>query len=113
MKNYKNIIKRGDVYLANLNPVIGSEQGGFRPVIIISNESCNRFSPNVICAAITSKTDFSGLPTHINIKHSFVSGVLLAEQIRTISLKRLCKKLGHIDDMSAIDIAIKKSLALN
>lgn len=107
----KKRIERGDVFIADLSPVKGSEQGGCRPVVVISNELCNRFSPNVICVAITSKLD-STYPTHVIVNKSFVYGTIMAEQIRTVSLERLHKKLGKITDMSEIDEILRISLAL-
>lgn len=100
------VIKRGDMFYADLSPVIGSEQGGIRPVIIIQNDIGNKHSPTVIAAAITSQTGKSKLPTHIEIegKNSGLKAdsVVLAEQIRTIDKSRLKEKIGHIDDNSII-----------
>ena len=96
------IIKRGDMFYADLSPVIGSEQGGIRPVLIIQNDTGNKYSPTVIAAAITSQTGKSKLPTHIEItsKENGLKSdsVVLAEQIRTIDKSRLKEKIGHIDD---------------
>lgn len=97
-------IKRGDMFYADLSPVIGSEQGGIRPVLIIQNDLGNKYSPTVIAAAITSKTGKTKLPTHIEINSS-LSGlknksVVLTEQIRTIDKSRLKERIGHIDDES-------------
>ena len=95
-------IKRGDMYYADLSPVIGSEQGGIRPVLIIQNDVGNKFSPTVIAAAITSQTSKSRLPTHINIDSKeyglMKDSVILAEQIRTIDKSRLKEKIGQVDD---------------
>ena len=101
------IIKRGDMFYADLSPVIGSEQGGIRPVLIIQNDTGNRYSPTVIAAAITSQTGKSKLPTHIEItsKENGLKSdsVVLAEQIRTIDKSRLKEKIGHIDDNKIIN----------
>lgn len=100
------IIKRGDMFYADLSPVIGSEQGGIRPVLIIQNDMGNKYSPTVIAAAITSQKSKNKLPTHIEI-NSENSGlksdsIVLTEQIRTIDKSRLREKIGHIDDISVI-----------
>ena len=101
------IIKRGDMFYADLSPVVGSEQGGIRPVLIIQNDTGNKYSPTVIAAAITSQTGKNKLPTHIEIG-SHDNGlksdsVVLAEQIRTIDKSRLKEKIGHIDDSSVMN----------
>ncbi len=112
-------VKRGDIYYADLSPVVGSEQGGTRPVLIIQNDVGNKFSPTVIAAAITSKTDKSKLPTHIDVyaEHYGLSrdSVILLEQIRTIDKKRLKEKMGHLDDdvMNRVNNAITVSFGLN
>lgn len=94
-------VKRGDIFYADLSPVVGSEQGGIRPVLIIQNDVGNKYSPTVICAAITSQINKAKLPTHIEIdccKYSLVKdSVVLLEQIRTIDKKRLREKIGHLD----------------
>lgn len=113
------MIKRGDMFYADLSPVVGSEQGGVRPVIIIQNDIGNKHSPTVIAAAITSQTGKSKLPTHIEIE-SKSSGlksdsVVLTEQIRTIDKSRLKEKIGHIDDdivMNKINNALGVSFGL-
>lgn len=111
-------VKRGDIYYADLSPVIGSEQGGTRPVLIIQNDVGNKFSPTVIAAAITSKTDKSKLPTHIDVfaeKYGLArDSVILLEQIRTIDKKRLKEKMGHLDDdvMNRVNSAITVSFGL-
>ena len=96
------IVKRGDMFYADLSPVVGSEQGGIRPVLIIQNDLGNKYSPTVIAAAITSQTGKNKLPTHIEIdskEYGLKSdSVVLAEQIRTIDKSRLREKIGHIDD---------------
>ena len=113
------IIKRGDMFYADLSPVIGSEQGGIRPVLIIQNDTGNKYSPTVIAAAITSQTGKSKLPTHLEItsKENGLKSdsVVLAEQIRTIDKSRLKEKIGHIDDtniMNQVNNAIGISFGL-
>ena len=100
------VIRRGDMFYADLSPVVGSEQGGIRPVLIIQNDLGNKYSPTVIAAAITSQKSKNKLPTHIEI-NSENSGlksdsIVLTEQIRTIDKSRLREKIGHIDDTSVI-----------
>ncbi len=96
------IVKRGDIYYADLSPVIGSEQGGVRPVLIVQNDIGNKYSPTVIAAAVTSQINKAKLPTHIEIDAAAYdlakNSVILMEQIRTIDKKRLKEKIGHIDD---------------
>ena len=108
------IIKRGDMFYADLSPVVGSEQGGVRPVLIIQNDTGNKYSPTVIAAAITSQTGKNKLPTHIEIGSNEIGlksdSVVLAEQIRTIDKSRLKEKIGHIDDdniMNQVNNAIR------
>ena len=95
------VIKRGDIFYADLRPVIGSEQGGIRPVLIIQNDVGNRHSPTVICAAITSKMNKAKLPTHIELNTSqcdiVKDSVILLEQLRTIDKRRLKDKVCHLD----------------
>ena len=95
-------VKRGDIYYADLSPVIGSEQGGLRPVLIIQNDVGNRYSPTVIAAAITSRMSKTHLPTHIDIYAEKAGlardSVVLLEQIRTLDKRRLKEKMGHLDD---------------
>ena len=112
-------IKRGDMFYADLSPVIGSEQGGIRPVVIIQNDLGNKYSPTVIAAAITSQTNKTKLPTHIEIdaKNQKLksNSVILTEQIRTIDKSRLKEKIGHIDDnavMNKINSALGISFGL-
>lgn len=112
-------IKRGDIYYADLSPVVGSEQGGVRPVLIVQNNVGNRFSPTVIAAAITSQQSKAKLPTHIPL-YANTSGlakdsVVLLEQVRTIDKRRLREKMGSVDDvsMNAINNAISISLGLS
>ena len=100
------LIKRGDMFYADLSPVVGSEQGGIRPVVIIQNDVGNKHSPTVIAAAITSQTGKTKLPTHIPIgsQNSGLKSdsIVLTEQIRTIDKSRLKEKIGHIDDENVI-----------
>jgi mRNA interferase MazF len=115
----KVIIKRGDIFYADLRPVIGSEQGGIRPVLIIQNDVGNKHSPTVICAAITSKMNKAKLPTHVEIdsqKYEIVKdSVILLEQLRTIDKKRLKDKVCHLDNeiLEKVDKALLISLELN
>ena len=111
-------IKRGEIYYADLSPVIGSEQGGMRPVLIVQNDVGNRYSPTVIAAAITSQHEKSKLPTHIDISGAEAGlakdSVILLEQIRTLDKKRLKEKMGHLDDgtMEYVNGAIEVSFGL-
>lgn len=111
-------VRRGDIYYADLSPVVGSEQGGIRPVLIVQNDVGNKYSPTVIAAAITSRTDKSKLPTHIEVfadKYGLArDSVILLEQIRTIDKKRLKEKMGHLDDdvMNRVNSAITVSFGL-
>ena len=111
-------MKRGDIYYADLRPVVGSEQGGVRPVLIIQNDIGNRHSPTVICAAITSRMNKTKLPTHIEILSGEYQiekdSVILLEQLRTIDKKRLKDKVCHLDGpvMNRVDHALKVSLQL-
>ena len=110
------LIKRGDIFYADLSPVIGSEQGGVRPVVIIQNDVGNKYSPTIIIAAITSQQNKTKLPTHVSVESKDVplpkNSVILLEQIRTIDKKRLREKIGHFDNdvISEIDKALKISL---
>ena len=112
-------VKRGDIYYADLSPVVGSEQGGIRPVLIIQKDVGNRYSPTVICAAITSRMNKAKLPTHIEIDSRrcqiMKDSVILLEQIRTIDKQRLKDMIGHLDKerMRSVDEAIRVSLALH
>lgn len=112
------IIKRGDIYYADLSPVIGSEQGGVRPVLIVQNDIGNKYSPTVIAAAITSQINKAKLPTHIEISAQDYGlqkdSVILLEQIRTIDKKRLREKIGHLDDelMDRVNEALGISFGL-
>ncbi len=111
-------IKRGDIFYADLSPVVGSEQGGTRPVLIVQNDTGNRHSPTVIAAAITSQTGKARLPTHINIAGGRVGlskdSVILLEQIRTIDKRRLREHMGRLDEtqMQQVDDAIAISFGL-
>lgn len=117
------IVRRGDIYYADLSPVVGSEQGGLRPVLIIQNDVGNKYSPTVIAAAITSKTGKSKLPTHIDVSHCTENelglglardSVILLEQVRTIDKQRLRERMGHLDDltMQKVNSAISVSFGL-
>ena len=112
-------IKRGDMFYADLSPVVGSEQGGIRPVVIIQNDLGNKYSPTVIAAAITSQLGKTKLPTHIPIGSQNLGlktdSVILAEQVRTIDKSRLKEKIGHIEDkkiMTQINNALGVSIGL-
>ncbi len=112
-------MRRGDIYYADLRPVIGSEQGGVRPVLIIQNDVGNKHSPTVICAAITSKMNKAKLPTHIELnasKYDMVKdSVILLEQLRTIDKKRLKDRICHLDQdiMQVVNNGLMVSLELN
>lgn len=112
-------VHRGDIYYADLSPVVGSEQGGMRPVLIVQNDVGNRFSPTVIAAAITSQTDKAKLPTHIQVR-SAGSGlakdsIVLLEQMRTLDKRRLREHMGRLDEdsMRRVNNAIEVSLGLS
>jgi len=109
------IIKRGDIFYADLRPVVGSEQGGVRPVLIIQNDIGNRHSPTVICAAITSKMNKAKLPTHVEIdagKYDMIKdSVILLEQLRTIDKKRLKDRVCHLD--AEILLRVDRALAVS
>lgn len=113
-----SIIKRGDIYYADLSPVVGSEQGGMRPVLIVQNDTGNKHSPTVIAAAITSQTGKAKLPTHIELSGHTVGltrdSVILLEQIRTLDKSRLREKMGRLDGetMNRVDNAIAVSFGL-
>lgn len=112
-------VKRGDIYYADLSPVVGSEQGGVRPVLIVQNDLGNKFSPTVIAAAITSQKEKSRLPTHIELSSQNCGlakdSVVLLEQIRTIDKRRLKEHMGRLDDssMTSIDKALSISFGLH
>ena len=111
-------IKRGDIFYADLSPVIGSEQGGLRPVLIVQNDIGNKYSPTVIAAAITSKISKTKLPTHIDVPCEDAglskNSIILLEQIRTIDKQRLKEKMGHLNDrtMASVNSAIQVSFGL-
>jgi mRNA interferase MazF len=113
------VIKRGDIFYADLSPVVGSEQGGVRPVLIVQNDIGNKYSPTVIAAAITSQINKAKLPTHIEISAKDYGlakdSVILLEQIRTIDRKRLREKIGHLDDelMEKVNEALNVSFGLD
>ena len=113
------MIRRGDVYYADFRPVVGSEQGGVRPVLVIQNDVGNKHSPTVICAAITSRMNKAKLPTHVEL-HAGRSAmakdsVILLEQLRTIDKQRLREKICHIDEelLEQVNEALKVSLAMD
>ena len=114
----KKEIKRGEIYYVNLEPVVGSEQGGVRPVLIIQNDTGNKHSPTVICAAITSRMNKAKLPTHVELDASryqlVKDSVVLLEQVRTIDKKRLKEKVCHLDVeiLKKVDKALSISLEL-
>lgn len=112
------IVKRGDIFYADLSPVVGSEQGGIRPVIIVQNDVGNKYSPTVIIAAITSQINKAKLPTHVEISSEEYGlnkdSVVLLEQIRTLDKKRLKEKIGHMTevDMRKVDDALLISIGV-
>ncbi len=111
-------VKRGDIFYADLSPVVGSEQGGLRPVLIVQNDIGNKYSPTVIAAAITSRLDKAKLPTHIDVYAEEFglakNSVVLLEQIRTLDKRRLREKMGHLDEllMQKVNNAITISFGL-
>ena len=111
-------VKRGDIFYADLSPVVGSEQGGTRPVLIVQNDTGNKYSPTVIAAAVTSKIGKARLPTHIELPCAFglaKDSVILLEQIRTIDKRRLREHMGRLDEtqMNQVDDAIAVSFGLH
>ena len=114
-----NSVKRGDIFYADLSPVVGSEQGGVRPVLIVQNDTGNRHSPTVIAAAITSQTGKARLPTHISLAAMSYGlpkdSVILLEQIRTLDKRRLRERMGKVDEtvMRQVDTAIAVSFGLH
>ncbi len=112
-------VKRGEIYYADLSPVVGSEQGGIRPVLIVQNDVGNRHSPTVIAAAITSRLDKAKLPTHISLEAASCGlqkdSIVLLEQIRTLDKKRLKDKMGSLDPnaMDRVDNALSISFGLH
>lgn len=119
MSNELNVIKRGELYYADLSPVVGSEQGGVRPVLVVQNDVGNRYSPTVIAAAVTSKINKARLPTHIELSARTYGlakdSVVLLEQIRTIDKRRLKDRIGLLSDqmMTRVDDALLISLGFN
>lgn len=117
-RNDHAVIRRGDIFYANLSPVVGSEQGGSRPVLILQNNIGNKYSPTIIVAAITAQIDKGKLPTHIELKASDCKlerdSVVLLEQLRTIDKKRLRNKITTLDEsvMKVVDEAVKISMGL-
>lgn len=118
MDNQQSIVRRGEIYYADLSPVVGSEQGGMRPVLIVQNDVGNRYSPTVIAAAITSQQNKARLPTHIDIEARTYglskNSVVLLEQVRTLDKRRLRERMGCLDEkvMQRVDSAIAISLGL-
>ena len=114
-----NHIQRGDIFYADLSPVVGSEQGGIRPVLIVQNDVGNKYSPTVIAAAITSRMTKNRLPTHIEVDATEYGlakdSIILLEQIRTLDKKRLRERMGHLDDnsMTSVNKALSVSFGLN
>ena len=115
----ESTVRRGEIYYADLSPVVGSEQGGVRPVLIIQNDTGNRYSPTVIAAAITSQTGKARLPTHIDLPVNESCGlsrnsIILLEQVRTLDKKRLRERMGHVEEgvMEKVDTAIAVSFGL-
>lgn len=112
------VVKRGDIFYANLSPVIGSEQGGHRPVLVLQNDVGNKYSPTVIVAAITSQISKAKLPTHVELPSKLYSlekdSVVLLEQLRTVDKRRLKEKITHLseDIMTKVDEALRISLGL-
>ncbi|MDO5302065.1 MAG: type II toxin-antitoxin system PemK/MazF family toxin [Tissierellia bacterium] len=112
-------VKRGDIFYADLNPVVGSEQGGMRPVVIVQNDVGNKYSPTTIVAAITSNQNKTRLPTHVRVCASRndlpKNSVILLEQVRTIDKKRLKDKIGKFDEatMEKVDEAVRISLGIS
>lgn len=112
-------VKRGDIFYADLSPVVGSEQGGVRPVLIVQNDTGNKHSPTVIAAAITSQTGKARLPTHITLSAGSVGlpkdSIVLLEQVRTLDKRRLREHMGRVDErvMRQVDSAIAVSFGLH
>ena len=113
------VIKRGDIFYADLSPVVGSEQGGVRPVLVIQNDIGNKYSPTIIVSAITSQINKAKLPTHVEIKAEdfglLKDSVILLEQVRTIDKRRLREKIGKLDDelMLKVDEGLYISIGLS
>ena len=119
MDRSERTVHRGEIYYADLNPVVGSEQGGIRPVLIIQNDVGNKYSPTVIAAAITSQTGKAKLPTHISVSPMNCGlpkeSIILLEQVRTLDKRRLREKMGRVDEevMKKVDAAIAVSFGLH
>ena len=119
MESYVLTVRRGEIYYADLSPVVGSEQGGLRPVLIVQNDVGNKHSPTVIAAAITSQREKAKLPTHIQLDSRTCGlardSVVLLEQIRTLDKQRLREKMGSLDtrSMNAVNSALSVSFGLN
>lgn len=119
MNTENQVIRRGDIYYADLNPVIGSEQGGVRPVLVLQNDVGNRHSPTIIVAAITSRAGKSSLPTHVPVGGAvtglYKDSIVLLEQVRTIDRARLREYMGALGqaDMEAVDSALEISFGLD
>ena len=117
-KDYKMLVKRGEIYYADLSPVVGSEQGGVRPVLIVQNDIGNKHSPTVIAAAITSQKEKNKLPTHISLDAASCGlakdSVVLLEQVRTLDKRRLKERMGELDSdsMSQVNSALSVSFGL-
>jgi len=109
-------VKRGDLYFADLSPVVGSEQGGTRPVLVVQNDVGNKYSPTVIVAAVTSRINKAKLPTHVEVKADenglSRDSVILLEQLRTIDKKRLREKVGRVDEDTLASVAEALSISL-
>lgn len=112
------IVKKGDLFFADLSPVVGSEQGGIRPVLVVQNDVGNRYSPTIIVAAVTSQTGKAKLPTHVELKATqgglSKNSVVLLEQLRTIDKQRLKERIGTLDDnqLPVVDEALGVSLGI-
>lgn len=112
------IVKKGDLFFADLSPVVGSEQGGIRPVLVVQNDVGNRYSPTIIVAAVTSQTGKAKLPTHVELKATqgglSKNSVVLLEQLRTIDKQRLKERIGSLDDnqIPVVDEALGVSLGI-
>ena len=118
MKNIVKSVERGGIYYADLRPVIGSEQGGIRPVLIVQNDIGNKYSPTTIVVALTTKTKKSNIPTHVDIHSNKINGlkedsVALCEQFRTIDKERLKDKVGHVDDDTLNNVLSAVKISLN
>ena len=119
MKNNQPIVNRGDLYYADLSPVVGSEQGGIRPILVVQNDTGNKYSPTIIAAAVTSQINKAKLPTHIEISAGDFGltkdSVILLEQIRTLDKRRLKERIGELPEttMKNVNLALMISLGFN